>query len=363
MNTEQLRILKSFYAPFVFVTILWLVKLIEIDFNLDFSSYGLLPRHVVGLRGIVTMPFIHSDIKHLFSNSIPLIILGASLIYFYKESATKVFLLVYFLDGIWLWMGGRESYHIGASGIVYGLATFLFFSGIFRKYIRLMAISMLVVFLYGGMVWGIFPLFIGISWEAHLFGAFAGLLCAWIFRKEGPQRPVYEWEDESDDEDEWQQQNESVSINYHYRSKSEFNEIISQLNMLKIEHIGIAVKNMQQSNELFRKLFNAPHYKTETVESEHVLTSFFKVGENKIELLEALNENSAIAKYIEKRGEGVHHIAFAVSDIYKEMDRLEQEGFVLLNREPKIGADNKLVCFLHPKGTNGVLIELCQERE
>ena len=171
---EQQRIVKSFYAPTIFVVFLWIVKLIEIDFNLNFAEYGLLPRHVDGLRGIVTMPFIHSGFDHLISNSVPLIILGASLIYFYRESATKVFLLVYFLDGIWLWLAGRESYHIGASGIVYGLATFLFFSGIFRKYIRLMAISMLVVFLYGGMVWGIFPLFIGISWEAHLFGAIAG---------------------------------------------------------------------------------------------------------------------------------------------------------------------------------------------
>ncbi len=363
MNSEQQRILKSFYAPIVFVAFLWIVKLFEIDFNLDFAPYGLLPRHALGLRGILTMPFIHNDFSHLFSNSIPLVILGASLIYFYQESALKVFLLIYFLDGIWLWIGGRESYHIGASGIVYGLAAFLFFSGIFRKYIRLMAISMLVVFLYGGMVWGIFPIFIGVSWEAHLFGAIAGLLCAWVFRKEGPQRPVFEWEEEPEDEEgEWAVQNELVNINYYYKSKSEFNEVISKLMMLKIEHIGIAVKNLQNSNELFRKLFNAPHYKTETVESENVLTSFFQVGENKIELLEAQNENSAIAKFIEKRGEGIHHIAFAVADIYKEMERLEQEGFVLLNKEPKFGADNKLVCFLHPKGTNGVLIELCQER-
>ncbi len=132
--------------------------------------------------------------------------------------------------------------------------------------------------------------------------------------------------------------------------------------MLKIEHIGIAVKNIEQSNELFKKLFNTAHYKTETVESENVITSFFKVGENKIELLEATNENSAIAKFIEKRGEGIHHIAFDVMDIKAEMKRLESEGFTLLNAVPKQGADNKLVCFLHPKGTNGVLIELCQEQ-
>ncbi len=132
--------------------------------------------------------------------------------------------------------------------------------------------------------------------------------------------------------------------------------------MQKIEHIGIAVKNIAQSNELFTKLLNASPYKTETVESENVITSFFKVGENKIELLEATNSNSAIAKFIEKRGEGIHHIAFDVTDIRAEMKRLKEAGFILLNEEPKQGADNKLVCFIHPKATNGVLIELCQEK-
>jgi len=131
--------------------------------------------------------------------------------------------------------------------------------------------------------------------------------------------------------------------------------------MLKIEHIGIAVKDLNTSNELFKKIFNQSHYKTEKVQSEGVSTSFFQIGENKIELLEATNPDSPIAKFIEKKGEGIHHIAFDVADIRAEMKRLESEGFVLLNQEPKNGADNKLVCFLHPKGTNGVLIELCQE--
>jgi methylmalonyl-CoA/ethylmalonyl-CoA epimerase len=131
--------------------------------------------------------------------------------------------------------------------------------------------------------------------------------------------------------------------------------------MLKIEHIGIAVKNIETSNELFSKLFNKQPYKLEKVESEGVSTSFFMMGESKIELLEATNENSAIAKFIEKKGEGIHHIAFEVENIYDEMKRLQNEGFTLLNEEPKKGADNKLICFLHPKSSNGVLIELCQE--
>ncbi|MFI1744670.1 methylmalonyl-CoA epimerase [Thalassobellus sediminis] len=131
--------------------------------------------------------------------------------------------------------------------------------------------------------------------------------------------------------------------------------------MNKIEHIGIAVKNIDDSNELFSKLLGKPHYKTETVESEGVKTSFFKVGNNKIELLEAISEDSPIAKFINKKGEGVHHIAFDVDDIEAEVKRLKQEGFIVLNETPKKGADNKLVVFLHPKSTNGVLIELCQE--
>ncbi len=131
--------------------------------------------------------------------------------------------------------------------------------------------------------------------------------------------------------------------------------------MNKIEHIGIAVKNIDESNDLFTNLFGKKHYKTEEVESEGVKTSFFKIGENKIELLEATNSDSPIAKFIEKKGEGIHHIAFDVDDIEAEIKRLKEEGFIVLNEVPKKGADNKLVAFLHPKATNGVLIELCQE--
>jgi methylmalonyl-CoA/ethylmalonyl-CoA epimerase len=131
--------------------------------------------------------------------------------------------------------------------------------------------------------------------------------------------------------------------------------------MLKIEHLGIAVKDLNQSNELFSKLFGKQPYKLEKVETEGVSTSFFMVGENKIELLEATNPDSPIAKFIDKKGEGIHHIAFEVADIDAEMKRLQAEGFTLLSEQPKKGADNKLICFLHPKGTNGVLIELCQE--
>lgn len=133
--------------------------------------------------------------------------------------------------------------------------------------------------------------------------------------------------------------------------------------MLKIEHIGIAVKELQTSIPLFEKLLNSPCYKTESVATEQVNTAFFKKGATKIELLESSTPDGVIARYIEKKGEGMHHIAFDVEDIQAEMERLKQEGFVLLNEQPKNGADNKLVCFLHPKGTNGVLVELCQEKK
>jgi len=129
----------------------------------------------------------------------------------------------------------------------------------------------------------------------------------------------------------------------------------------KIEHIGIAVKDIEEANKVYEKLLGVSPYKMESVESEGVNTSFFQTGESKIELLEASKPESAIAKFIEKKGEGIHHIAFAVKDIKAEMKRLSEEGFTILNEEPKIGADNKLVCFIHPKNTKGVLVELCQE--
>jgi methylmalonyl-CoA/ethylmalonyl-CoA epimerase len=133
--------------------------------------------------------------------------------------------------------------------------------------------------------------------------------------------------------------------------------------MTKIEHIGIAVKELATSVPLFEKLLNSQCYKTESVESEKVNTAFFRKGDTKIELLESSTADGVIARFIEKKGEGIHHIAFDVADIYAEMERLKNEGFVLLNEKPKDGADNKLVCFLHPKGTNGVLVELCMEKK
>jgi len=184
----------------VLVAAFWLVKFIEMQSGQSLVEFGVFPRTLSGIKGVITSPFIHGDLRHLISNSVPLLVLSGGVFYFYSSLAYRVIAGVFLLGGFWLWLGGRESFHIGASGLVYGLTTFLFFSGMLRRDIRLMALSMLVVFLYGGMIWGIFPLFTGISWEAHLFGAFAGILFSFVYRKEGPQRKVYEWEDETENE-------------------------------------------------------------------------------------------------------------------------------------------------------------------
>lgn len=200
MNREQKIIFRSFIPPLLFVAVLWVIKIAENYFRLDFSSYGVLPGHISGLIGILTSPLIHADYEHLISNSIPLLVLGAGLIYFYRQVALRVFVFVYLLSGLWLWLGGRENYHIGASGVVYGLVTFLFFSGLLRKHTGLMALSLLMAFLYGGFVWGILPIYKVISWEAHLFGSLAGIVCAVWFKNEGLQQKKHEWKPEDDTE-------------------------------------------------------------------------------------------------------------------------------------------------------------------
>jgi len=183
----------------IFIFLMWFVKVTEVLFEADFSRFGIYPLTVRGLAGIVLSPFIHSDFRHLFNNSLPLFLLSLALFYFYSEIAFKVFSLTFIITGTLVWIGGREAWHIGASGMVYGLASFLFFSGIIRKYFRLVALSLLVVFLYGEMVWGIFPgIHDNISWESHMLGFLSGIFLAIIYREQGPQSPVYEWMDEED---------------------------------------------------------------------------------------------------------------------------------------------------------------------
>jgi len=192
------KLLLSMIIPGIFVFIMWLVKIVEILFGLDFSDYGIFPLTVKGLPGIIFAPFIHADFRHLFNNSLPLFFLSIALFYFYSEVALKVFSLTFIITGLLVWIAGRTSWHIGASGLVYGIASFLFFSGIIRRYFRLIALSLLIVFLYGSMVWGIFPgTYKDVSWESHMLGFFSGVVLSIWYRNEGPQRPVYEWmEDE-----------------------------------------------------------------------------------------------------------------------------------------------------------------------
>ena len=192
-----------FILPLFISIIMALVKMIEIKYGYNLSTYGLFPKDVKSLIGIILCPFIHGSTHHLFNNLIPLFFLLSAMIHFYDNLAYYIYILIHILAGLLLWFIGREVYHIGASGIVYGLATFMFFSGIFRKNIQLLSFSLLITFLYGSMVWGIFPETVkpGVSWEAHLSGAIIGFVLSIFFLKKGPQKKKYEWEDDEDNED------------------------------------------------------------------------------------------------------------------------------------------------------------------
>ena len=196
-NSNSLK--DSVFIPLLFLIIMWLVFGWETYYNTSFNSYGILPRDFTGLRGILFAPFIHGDLSHIGNNSYPVLILGTAIFYFYRKSAKFVFLYSFLMTGIWVWAMARSSFHIGASGLIYAWGSFLFTSGVLNKNKRMMGLSMLVVFLYGSMIWGIFPLEEGISWESHLFGAIAGIILAFVFRKDGPQKRTYQWEEEEDE--------------------------------------------------------------------------------------------------------------------------------------------------------------------
>jgi len=200
-ETEKKIFKYSLLIPVAIVAIFWVVKLVENLYDLDLTGFGILPLTIEGLPGIITSPFIHGSYDHLLSNSIPFLILTFALLYFYRRLAYRIFFLIYFISGLCVWLGGRESWHIGASGIVYGLASFLFFSGVFRKDANLLTIGIIVVFLYGSMFWGIFPIKPEISWESHLWGAASGLMLAFYYRHQGPVRPAASWENEPEDEE------------------------------------------------------------------------------------------------------------------------------------------------------------------
>ncbi len=225
MNIERKRFYHSLVFPFFFVLVIWMVKLSELVLGISLVHFGIYPNSPEGLIGIITSPLIHADFEHLYANTVPMLTLGVGLFYFYNKISYKVFFLIYLITGLWVWFGAREAYHIGASGIIYGLASFIFASGIIRRDMRLLAISFITVFLYGSMIWGIFPIYKKISWESHLMGALAGIVLAFIYRKEGPQRIRYAWEDEpADDEPSLQiespeKKEKDASLNYIYNEE------------------------------------------------------------------------------------------------------------------------------------------------
>lgn len=184
----------SFMIALVIVMVLALIFFVDREFQLRLSRFGVLPRDFTGLRGIAFYPLIHGSVEHLFNNSIPLLVLTFTLFYFYPSLAVRTMLLLYVLSGLFIWISARQNYHIGASGVVYGLASFIFFSGMFRRDNRMVAISLIVAFLYGSMVWGVFPFQERVSWEGHLWGALTGVALAWLYRKQGPQPKVYQWQ-------------------------------------------------------------------------------------------------------------------------------------------------------------------------
>lgn len=208
MNPERKHFLKSLLIPLLFVLLLWLIKALETLANIRLSNLGIFPQQLAGLPGIITSPLIHGDLNHLYSNSVPLLALGTGSIYFFRKHAYYIFFIVYFLTGAFVWLWARPVWHIGASGIIYALASFLLFSGVMRRFPAMLAVSLLVIFLYGGMVWGLLPVQPGVSWESHLAGAVSGFFAAILFRNKGPKLKPYDWEKEEQNENAGQEENQ-----------------------------------------------------------------------------------------------------------------------------------------------------------
>ena len=220
---KEYTLWQSMRWPVFFVAVLWLIEGICIIFNIRFYDLGIIPRTSSGIPGIFLSPFIHGNYEHLLSNTLPLVVVGTGLFYFYRQIAWNVILMLWLFTDFWVWLAARQNAHIGASGLIYGFVCFLFFSGILRKNTQLMAISLLVAFLYGSMVWGILPIDQAVSWESHLFGSIAGIFCAIYYRKMGPQREKTQWELEEEQEavndDLHAGDSADVNITYHFVEK------------------------------------------------------------------------------------------------------------------------------------------------
>jgi len=193
---QQMQFSKNvLYIPLVYVCTIWIVYWVEINFSLNFTKYGILPRNLTGLKGVLFAPFIHSSTNHLFSNSMPLIVLIMALVYFYRDVYAKVLLFGGVFTGILTWVIAREAFHIGASGIVYLLFSFIFFSGIIKKQYQLVAVSLIVIFLYGSMIWYVLPIKDGVSWEGHLSGFLIGIFFAFFYKSDGLQKEKIQFEE------------------------------------------------------------------------------------------------------------------------------------------------------------------------
>jgi membrane associated rhomboid family serine protease len=212
-TSEKKEIFSILFIPFLFLLVMWLVKLIELQFDLSFVTFGVSPQTLKGLRGLLFSPFIHKDLTHLFNNSYPILILGGLLFSVYRKIALPIFVWLFFISGFWLWIIGRPSFHIGASGIIYALASFLCISGVIRKNPKLAAVSLIIIFLYGSMIWGIIPTKEPISWEGHLAGFASGILVAVFYRNEGPPAKKYQWEIDEELEKQEIEENK-IEVNY-----------------------------------------------------------------------------------------------------------------------------------------------------
>lgn len=204
MNNDKRRFVVSLIVPITIVAVMYVVKIIELLFNLKLVFLGVYSLDIESITGLLTMPLVHGDWDHLLANTVPMLVLGVALFYFYESISFRVLAGIWILSGIWVWFGGRPSWHIGASGVIYGLSGFLFVSGLIRKDSRLAALSLIVTFLYGSLIWGVFPDFFpkekNISWEGHLGGFVAGTIMAIYYRDSGPKRKIYSWEIDDDDE-------------------------------------------------------------------------------------------------------------------------------------------------------------------
>ncbi len=225
-------------APLVAVLSIWVVFWVEVQFGINLNDYGVYPRRLSGLKGVLFSPFIHGSITHLYNNTIPLAVLTAFLFYFYQSAALRILLFGTLMSGLLTWAIARPSYHIGASGVIYLLASFIFFKGIFAKHYRLVALSLIVVFIYGSMIWYIFPVKDGISWEGHLAGFATGLLLALVTKVRIPEVRKYDWEREDYKEEDdpflkhfdedgnfietvTEESEQKIEIRYHYRKSDE----------------------------------------------------------------------------------------------------------------------------------------------